>query len=108
VVDMHARVRDTLAMVDSDARARHVAIETALEATQPFIMADAARIHQVLWNVIKNAIKFTPDGGTVRVRTWNDGNNLVMACDDTGIGIPPEVLPHVFEPFEQGSPDITR
>ena len=108
VVDMHARVRDTLAMVDSDARAKHVAIETTLEATQPFVMADAARIHQVLWNVIKNAIKFTPDGGTVRVRTSNDGNNLVIACDDTGIGIPPEVLPHVFEPFEQGSPDITR
>ena len=108
VVDMHARVRDTLAMVDSEARAKHVAIETTLEATQPFVLADAARIHQVLWNVIKNAIKFTPDGGTVRVRTWNDGNNLVIACDDTGIGIPPEVLPHVFEPFEQGSPDITR
>ena len=108
VVDMHARVRDTLAMLESDARAKHLTITTALEATRPLVMADAARIHQVLWNVVKNAIKFTPDGGSIRIGTRNDGNTLAITCDDTGIGIPPEILPHVFEPFEQGSADITR
>ena len=108
VVDMHTRLRDTLTMVETDARAKQLTIDTTLEATHPFVMADAARIHQVLWNVIKNAIKFTPDGGSIRIRTWNHGNKLMITCDDTGIGIPPEALPHVFEPFEQGSPDITR
>jgi hypothetical protein len=108
VVDMHAQVRDTLAMVQSDARAKHLRIGTALDAARPFVLADAARIHQVLWNVIKNAIKFTPDGGSIWIRTRNDGNTVVITCDDTGIGIPPEVLPHVFEPFEQGGADITR
>lgn len=108
VVDMHARLRDTLAMVETDARAKQLTIETTFDATRPSVMADPARIHQVLWNVIKNAIKFTPDGGRIRIRTGNDANNLVITCDDTGIGMPPEVLPHVFEPFEQGTPDITR
>lgn len=108
VVNMHTRLRDTVAMVETDIRAKQLTIDTMLEATHPFVMADAARIHQVLWNVIKNAVKFTPDGGSIRIRTWNDGNKLMITCDDTGIGIPPEALPHVFEPFEQGSPDITR
>ena len=108
VVDMHARVRDTVAMVENDARAKQLTIGTSLDETRPFVMADAARIHQVLWNLVKNAIKFTPDGGSIWIRTRNDGNKLVITCDDTGIGIPAEILPHVFEPFEQGSPDITR
>ena len=108
VVDVHARVRDTLAMVESDARAKQLTIGTTLGATRPFVMADAARIHQVLWNILKNAIKFTPEGGSIWIRTRNEGNTLVITCEDTGIGIPPEILPHVFEPFEQGSADITR
>lgn len=108
IVDLHARLRDTLAMVDSDARGKQLTIETSLEAGQHFVRADAARLHQVLWNLVKNAIKFTPDGGRITIRTWNDGDQLVMSCADTGIGIPPDVLPHVFEAFEQGSAEVTR
>ena len=108
VLDLHAGLRDTVAMVETDARAKQLTIGTTLEATRPLVVADAARIHQVLWNLVKNAIKFTPDGGSIRLGTSNDGDNLVITCEDTGIGIPPEVLPHVFEPFEQGRADITR
>ena len=108
VVDMHAGVRDTLAMVENDARGKQLTIETTLEATRPFVLADAARIQQVLWNLVKNAIKFTPEGGSIRIRTGNNENQLVITCEDTGMGIPPEILPHVFEPFEQGSAEITR
>ena len=107
-VDVHASIRDTLAMVESDAREKSVAIVIALDAGQRFVVADAARIHQVLWNLVKNAIKFTPSGGRISVRTWNDGQHLTIACQDTGIGIPADALPRVFEPFEQGSADITR
>lgn len=108
IVDLHARLRDTLAMVDSDARGKQLTIETTLEAGQHFVRADAARLHQVLWNLVKNAIKFTPDSGRITIRTWNDGDQLVMSCADTGIGIPPDVLPHIFEAFEQGSAEVTR
>jgi CheY-like chemotaxis protein/anti-sigma regulatory factor (Ser/Thr protein kinase) len=83
-------------------------LEVALVATRSFAMADAARIHQVLWNLLKNAIKFTPAGGRVSIRSFNDGDQLVITCEDTGIGIPDDVLPGLFEPFKQGSADITR
>ena len=62
----------------------------------------------MLWNLAKNAIKFTPSGGTVTIRTWDDGRQLAIACEDNGIGIPADVLPRLFKPFEQGSNEITR
>jgi len=108
VVDIHARLRDTLAMVENDARAKGVRLEMAVAAERPFVMADAARVHQVLWNLLKNAIKFTPSGGRVMVSTWNEGTQLLIACEDDGIGIPADVLPRLFKPFEQGGNEITR
>jgi signal transduction histidine kinase/ActR/RegA family two-component response regulator len=108
VVNVHERLQDTLGMVETDARAKEVTIQTTLDATRPYVIADAARIHQVLWNLLKNAIKFTPSGGTVTIRTWEDAGRLMIAFEDTGIGIPADVLPRLFEPFEQGSAEITR
>ena len=108
LVDMHARVRDTLAMVETDVAAKRLTIETRLEAVRSFVMADAARIDQVLWNLLKNAVKFTPEGGTIRVCTGDDGDQIVLTCEDTGIGISPDILPRLFEPFEQGSAELTR
>jgi signal transduction histidine kinase/ActR/RegA family two-component response regulator len=108
LVNVHERLQDTLGMVETDARAKGVTIRTTLDATRPYVVADAARIHQVLWNLLKNAIKFTPSGGTVTIRTWDDAGQLMIAFEDTGIGIPADVLPRLFEPFEQGSAEITR
>jgi CheY-like chemotaxis protein len=65
-------------------------------------------MHQVLWNLAKNAIKFTPIGGTVVFRTWNDAGGLLISCADDGIGIRPDALPKIFEPFEQAGDDITK
>jgi signal transduction histidine kinase/ActR/RegA family two-component response regulator len=108
LVDMHARVRDTLSMVEADVAAKRLTIETRLEAARSFVMGDAARIDQVLWNLLKNAVKFTPEGGTIRLRTRDDGEQIVLTCEDTGIGLSPDILPRLFEPFEQGSAEITR
>ena len=108
LVDMHARVHDTLAMVEADVAAKRLTVETKLEAARSFVMADAARIDQVLWNLLKNAVKFTPEGGTIRVCTRDDGDQIVLTCEDTGIGISPDILPRLFEPFEQGSAELTR
>lgn len=87
----------------------------------PRLWADAPRLTQVLWNLLRNAVKFTPAGGTVTVRARQEepanaggigGTGgprwLAVSVSDTGIGIDPEVLPRIFDAFEQGQPSIPR
>lgn len=78
------------------------------EDTELWTWADAPRLTQVFWNLISNARKFTPPQGTVRVRAWRDGGEVVVEVSDDGIGIEPEVLPRVFDAFDQGQRTITR
>src|SRR6185503_8331747 len=63
------------------------------------VRADRDRLQQVLWNLLSNAIKFTPAGGTVSLRTRRDHGSIVISVEDSGIGIAPEHLPHVFQRF---------
>jgi signal transduction histidine kinase/ActR/RegA family two-component response regulator len=72
------------------------------------LWADAPRLTQVFWNLLSNARKFTPPEGTVRVRAWRDGTDLVAQVSDTGMGIEPELLPHVFDAFQQGRRNDVR
>ncbi len=101
--DLHETVRGVLAMCAADVDAKGLRIETRLEAKDPSVLADPARLHQVLWNLVKNAIKFTPQGGSVTVSTRAGSSGAVLEVRDTGMGIDPELLPRIFEPFEQGS-----
>ena len=90
-------------MVRSDAREKGVAVQLQLEARDHMSVGDAARLHQVLWNMLKNAIKFTPAGGEVVVRTTNSADNRIrIEVSDNGAGIDPAFLPSIFEPFTQG------
>jgi signal transduction histidine kinase/CheY-like chemotaxis protein len=77
-----------------------ILLETAFE-TEPSMTADGMRIQQIVTNLLTNAIKFTPPGGRVNVRVTATGGHAVIAVSDTGIGIPTEFLPHIFEPFRQ-------
>src|SRR5262249_13216748 len=80
------------------------------------VNADSARLQQICWNLIKNAVKFTPDEGDVFIRSSNEFHPgpaentelLVLSVTDTGIGIDPERLPKVFDAFEQADRSITR
>jgi CheY-like chemotaxis protein len=73
------------------------------------VMGDGARLHQVFWNLLRNAVKFTPDGGDIIVRCVDAGDGACrVEVRDTGIGIPPEVLPRVFNAFEQGDVRVAR
>ncbi|MFL0605188.1 ATP-binding protein [Cylindrospermopsis raciborskii] len=63
--------------------------------------ADPGRIEQIIWNLLTNAIKFTPQGGNVTLRFWVEDNTVIFQVEDTGIGIPEEKLPLVFEKFQQ-------
>jgi two-component system CheB/CheR fusion protein len=81
----------------------------ALAPGEHRVWADPSRLTQVIWNLLNNAVKFTPAGGTVTVRSWTEPEDLfALEVADTGIGIEPEVLPHVFDAFEQGEALITR
>jgi PAS domain S-box-containing protein len=90
------------------AEAKGVHISSDVEAQSLAITADAERLQQVVWNLLTNAVKFTPKGGSVTVRGHREGSEICVSVTDTGEGIRPEVLPVVFEPFQQADTSTTR
>lgn len=103
-VDVHSAIQDALSICRVDAESQGIAIHLDLKAAEHFVKADPARLRQVIWNLIQNAAKYTPRGGDVFLSTFNTpSGELIMECRDTGIGIDPEFLQHIFTPFEQGS-----
>ncbi len=103
-IDPYEPLREVLQMCAGEISEARLDLALALDPTPLTIDVDPARLRQVLWNVIKNAVKFTPPGGTITVRSRFEarGRALAISISDTGVGIAPEVLPHLFEPFEQG------
>lgn len=83
-------------------------ISTEFLALNTRIRGDSSRLTQVIWNLLRNAIKFTPADGHITVRLWNEKDQIVFEITDTGIGIEPEKLATIFEAFEQGSRQVTR
>jgi PAS domain S-box-containing protein len=102
VVDVHGLIGHTLAILRSDAEAKNLSIVLNLGAAGHHVSGDAVRLQQVFWNVLKNAIKFTPQGGRITIRSWNEDDLLRVATTDTGLGITPEEMPRIFTAFEQG------
>jgi CheY-like chemotaxis protein len=101
---LHLLLRQTEEIVRSDAHGKRVGVRFVKAAGEHFIHGDGARLQQVFWNIVKNAIKFTPAGGAVRVVTSNEApGRLTVKVIDTGLGIDPEVLPRIFDAFEQGT-----
>jgi signal transduction histidine kinase/CheY-like chemotaxis protein len=90
------------------AEARRVTVSCTIDRELPPIEGDPKRLHQVLANVLSNALKFTPDGGTVAVRCVLDGDSVVIEIRDSGVGIAPEFLPYVFDRFRQADSGSTR
>jgi CheY-like chemotaxis protein len=90
------------------ADAKHVALETAIDGDVGLIAADAERLQQIVWNLLANAIKFTPAGGHVHVSAERDGGRVFIRVIDDGQGIDREFLPHLFEPFRQADSSVTR
>ncbi len=107
-VDVHAVIGAVMDICDADLAAKHIAIDLDLSATSFHVRGDYARLQQVFWNLLKNSIKFTADRGMIRVRSFNRDGHLGIEIEDSGIGIDPEVLPKIFDAFEQGGRSITR
>jgi signal transduction histidine kinase/CheY-like chemotaxis protein len=81
--------------------AKQIRLTIVLDERAGMISGDSERIQQVMWNLLSNAIKFTPKGGRVQVVLGRAESHLEIGVSDSGIGISPEFLPHVFEPFQQ-------
>ncbi|MGE0157789.1 MAG: PAS domain S-box protein [Gemmatimonadales bacterium] len=107
-VDPAVIVSEAVETVQPSAHEKGVAIRTDLEQNVGSIAADPSRLQQVIWNLLWNAIKFTPAGGSVAVSLRRSGPNVEITVSDTGLGIPADFLPHLFERFQQASPSITR
>jgi PAS domain S-box-containing protein len=83
------------------ADARALDLRVRLDADSAPVMGDASRLQQVLWNLVSNAIKFTPKGGAIELAVDRDPSHVRLAVRDSGVGIDPDFLPHVFERFRQ-------
>jgi PAS domain S-box-containing protein len=108
VADVHRLVQSAVEIVKSDILKKDIDLAIDLAATERHIWADPVRIQQVFWNLINNAVKFTPAKGRIAIRTFNKGKRFVLEISDTGIGIEPERQTSIFEPFHQGGRSITR
>jgi signal transduction histidine kinase len=107
-IDLADVVAKTVQTYDASARGRGVAIAMRRSDGPLLVRADPVRIEQIVGNVLGNAIKYTPSGGRVEVETTSDSSAAVLRVRDTGVGIPEEVLPRVFELFVQAPGTLDR
>jgi CheY-like chemotaxis protein len=105
---VHAVLTQALQTCASETSAKKLDIQLDLQADNDLVNADAARLQQTFWNLLRNAAKFTAAGGSIFIRSENIAGRVRLEVRDTGIGIEPEILPKVFEAFEQGDMKITR
>src|SRR6185503_14789766 len=105
--DLREVLREAIETVAPAAEAKGVALEVQAKDGMP-AWVDPGRIRQVIWNLLNNAVKFTPEGGRVGVALATVGRTVEIRVSDTGQGIPQEFLAHVFDPFRQADASITR
>ncbi|HTL45813.1 MAG TPA: CHASE domain-containing protein [Vicinamibacterales bacterium] len=108
LVNLDDVIEAAVNVVKPTADAKRVQLSVEAEPGLHSLRADGARLQQVLWNLLANAIKFTPAGGRVVISTRRSGEDIELSVTDTGIGISPDFLPHVFERFRQGDGSFTR
>ena len=102
-VDIEESIKDTLEICRDGAEEKHLRVVWERPEGRARVLADPARLRQIFWNLVKNAIKFTPAGGELRIRTLAPTpDRLAVEVSDTGAGIEPSQLERIFHPFEQG------
>nr|WP_202412731.1 response regulator [Duganella lactea] len=105
-LDLSALVAQTLDTYRATGRSADYALVQDLDAG--WICGDSTRLEQIASNLLDNALKYTPQGGRIEVRTWSDNDDVVLSVRDSGVGISAELLPHVFDVFVQGTSTLDR
>jgi signal transduction histidine kinase len=106
--DLNVAVKAAVDTVRTSAAARSIELSVSLHPASLVVMGEPVRLQQIAWNMVSNAIKFTDPGGKVTVTTGMDGSQAYLTVTDTGIGIAPEFLPHVFDRFRQADGSTSR
>ncbi|MFN7915657.1 MAG: ATP-binding protein [Vicinamibacterales bacterium] len=107
-IDLREVVDAALEVVAAGATARNITLVVSRPSEPCRVRGDSDRLRQVLWNLLSNALKFTPPGGTVTVALHEEADACVITVRDNGVGISPSFLPHVFERFRQADGSMTR
>jgi PAS domain S-box-containing protein len=106
--DLLLVLKEALSVVHPAAEARRIDLIARLDNDPQPVIGDAARLQQIIWNLLQNTIKFTPEGGRVELHLERDNKQARIIVTDTGKGIEPEFLPHVFDRFSQSDMSNTR
>jgi PAS domain S-box-containing protein len=105
-------IEDAISICATDLNAKHLSLSRVFATSNETISGDGIRVIQVLWNLLKNSIKFTPEGGSITVRTrivsGESGKRYQIEVQDSGLGIESDEMERLFKAFEQGGRDITR
>ncbi len=107
-VSLSTVISDAIETVRTEATAKRISLDVSLSKEVVVVEGDPIRLAQIAWNLLNNAIKFTPADGKVRINLSCEGDYSVLAVEDSGQGIAPEFLPHVFEIFRQADASIVR
>jgi PAS domain S-box-containing protein len=112
-VDVHLAIRDCVEICGDETSVAGLDVALDLTADDHHVKGDRARLMQVVWNLVRNAARFTPGGGTLSIRTSNTPDPgpdhvLIVEFTDTGMGIDPAIQDRIFEPFYQGDADVRR
>jgi len=106
--DLNMIVKAAVDTVRASAAARNIEISMTLWPSSLIVMGEPVRLQQIAWNLVSNAIKFTDPGGKVNINLQLDGKHALLTVVDTGVGIAPEFLPHVFDRFRQADGSTSR
>ena len=107
-MDLGSIVTEAIETVSASATAKGVGLQRMVDAPELVVSGDPNRLRQVFWNLLTNAIKFTPKGGRVRVTSERVDSHVEVSVVDTGEGIPAEFLPYMFSRFQQADASTTR
>lgn len=108
-IDAHETISNVVEICRPESDSRNLHVHLNLRAGAHHVSGDAAKFQQIIWNLLKNAIKFTPENGEINISSTNpQPQKLAIKICDTGIGIEPEIMERIFNPFEQGERSLQR